>query len=1051
MAEVTGEIGGQPVELYNAATEATLKQLLAQIKMMSQKMGITAKQQADAEKEMEKFYKQLDKSNQGLKDARKKRDDETKAIEEASKARAKEDALRQRTAMVTGKLMQGLEGAANGLMNLVGKVTATMSSVANMGNSFAAAGGVFNNIPIVGGMLGSIFGAIGAAGDKVVNTFRQAGQVGANFGGSINALVNNASRAGLTMEQFSQMINKNSEGLALLGGNTTEGAKRVVNFTQALKKSGVQDDLARLGMNAEDIANGMASISGRLARAGLTRGMSDAQIAKVSGEYLKNLDAVSRLTGKNKEALQQEADARMADSQYRLMLAKLDPEGAANLEALMASIPKEHQAGLKEILATGNAVSDQAQAAMYYMNKTGQNAMQLGSAMRASGTLTKDQMYAFDAARKEEARVLAEQAKQGKGVISTLGMYGDSVQQAMTVGILNAAQEKTLQETKTQQEAELAKQRKGQVDSLDPAKLVEAQKTLAATSNEFTMMLARYLPTLMGAFQELIGFIRKYVLPAFEFIMQHWKELTIAIFGVIAVMKILRGVAATMEFINNFRNLGRQPGSKGNPMYTISADGPGGVGDLLDKDKKKGGKRPGKPSSGWRSIGGGLKDVDLNIGDKLKGLGETLKSSKNLVKGLGAVGAVASGAMLVSEMSDINAKEKSGEITKAQATEMKGGAVGSAAGGAGGALAGAAAGAAIGSVVPVIGTAIGGLIGAAIGGWAGSKGGEVIGGEIAKSGLIEKAGASITDAWTATTGFIGTGFTNVKNAISEKLPGIKEGLGSLVTGITDKIPGIKEGLSNLAGSIKDKISETLPAIKEGFGKFTDSIGSVFNSMKEKFAETFPAVTEGLRKVADGVKKSAEYVTEKASQGANYVKEGVKNTYNKMFGNKSGPAGSTTPAAPKPASPSGAATPNTPAPAPVVGTSPQGTGVNYGAKPEDVLRGFAKAQGVIKDPNKPTTATTTASIETIEQRKAREDAAKKAKQDQDKKTKEENERKERENRQPQQNAPAQEMPGTQLASLNKTMSDLLKTNKELVALNERQLAVQRKITGDVLVV
>lgn len=970
MAEVTGTIGDQQVELNNAATEATLKQLLIQTKLMAQKMGVSAAQQNKAEKQMAGFYKQLNKSNIGLKNSQKAREEEAKRIEAASKARAKEDALRERSAMVTNTFFKGLGAAADGLETFISKVGATMSAVANMGNSFAGAASVFNNIPIVGGLLGGIFGAIGGSADKVANSFRAVGQVGANFGGSISAMVNNASMAGLTMEQFGQMIQKNSEGLALLGGSTSEGAKRVVNFTQALKNSGVQDDLARLGFNAEDIANGMAGIAGRLARSGLTRGLSDAEITKVSGEYLKNLDAVSRLTGKNKEALQAEADARMADSQYRLMLAKLDPEGAANLEILMASIPKEHQAGLKEILATGTAVSDQARAAMYYMNKTGQNAMQLGSAMRASGTLTKEQMYAFDEARKEESKVLAAQAKEGRGVISTLGNYGTAVEQAMVVGSLNSAQEKTLRETRAQQEKEQAAQRKGQIDSLDPAALVAAQQSLAATSNQFTLMLANYLPQLMGAFNQLLSFIVTYVVPAFQFVMTHLKELVIAIVAVKVGMMALGAVVKTMEFINNFKNLGRTPGSKSNPMYTIDVGGP------------TRGRRvsPAKTTS----KGGGLLDRLGQVDPRFEGL----KGSKGLVRGLGAVGALASGAMLVSEMSDIKDQEKTGKITAAQATEMKGTAVGSAAGGAGGALAGAAAGAAIGSVIPVVGTVIGGLIGAGLGGWLGSEGGGIIGGEIAKGGFIEKAGAKITDAYKATTTFLGNGFTS-----------------------------IKEGLGDFAGSVKDKISETLPAIKEGFGKFTDGIGSMFNSMKDKFAETFPTVTEGLRKIADGVKKSAEFVADKAKAGANYVK------------------GLFTPTG-------GGGVGGTPTAATATAPANTSTGINYGGKPEEVLRQFAKSQGVIKDPNKPATGTTTGSIETIEQRRAREAEAAKVKEDAEKK--------EREQRQ-QQNVPGQENPNTMLASLNKTMSEMVKSHKELITIGERQLSVQRKLSGDVFAV
>jgi hypothetical protein len=190
-------------------------------------------------------------------------------------------------------------------------------------------------------------------------------------------------------------------------------------------------------------------------------------------------------------------------------------------------------------------------------------------------------------------------------------------------------------------------------------------------------------------------------------------------------------------------------------------------------------------------------------------------------------------------------------------------------------------------------------------------------------------------------------------------------------------------------------------------------------MKDKFAETFPTVTEGLRKIADGVGKSAEFVADKAKAGANYV----KGLFTRTGGGGGGVGGTPT-----------AATATAPA-----NTS---TGINYGGKPEEVLRQFAKSQGVIKDPNKPATGTTTGSIETIEQRRAKEAEAAKVKEDAEKK--------EREQRQ-QQNVPGQENPNTMLASLNKTMSEIVKSNKELITIGERQLSVQRKLSGDVFAV
>jgi hypothetical protein len=714
MAEVTGDIGGQPVQLNNAATEATLRQLLNSMTLIAQKLGVDAKRQAEMEKEMNKFFNQLDKTNKAAKNAEKLKQTESEALNRANAQRQREQELALKSEKAAMAVADGLGMVANASMEYANKLTSVMSSFANMGNSFSGAASVFSNIPIVGGMLGNVFGAIASAADKLQKSFIQAGSVGATFGGSIREMVNHASMAGLTFEQYSQVIQKNGESLALLGGSTSEGAKRLSQLSKTLKQSGLQDDLARLGMSAEDIASGMAQVTGRLSKAGLTRGMSDTQLAKTSADYLKNLDAISRLTGKNKDALQAEADARMADSKYRLMLAKLDPEGAANLEQLMASIPKEHQAGLREIAATGNAVSDAAQAALYYTTKTGQNAMNLNKTMLQTGTLTKEQVYAFDEARRAEAKTMAEQGKLGKGVISTLGMFGDDLQQQMTVGILDtAAQRETLRTTTQQQTAELkaaTEAQKKNKDSLDPANMLRLQQEIAKTANEFNVLLAEYLPKLQEAFTILADFVKTYLVPVFRFFMDHLKEIALAIAGVVIGLGILKKTFEAFKAYQEFKNLGKERGSTpANPMFVkdISGGGGGGGADETPEQRRK--RRESKR-------------------DKLK----SVKTGGKLLKGVAGLGTVVSAGMLYSDLSDIDEREKAGEITAQQAAMEKGGSYGEAGGGLSGALGGAAAGAAIGSVVPVVGTVIGGLIGGALGGWLGSNLGETIGKSVAK-------------------------------------------------------------------------------------------------------------------------------------------------------------------------------------------------------------------------------------------------------------------------------------------------------------------------------
>jgi hypothetical protein len=528
-------------------------------------------------------------------------------------------------------------------------------------------------------------------------------------------MVDAASGAGLTIDQFAGIIKRNGENVALLGAGTQDGAKQLAKMGKIMRDSAVSDDLARLGYNTEEISEGMAKFGGMMSRTG--KQMDQKDLVRMSGEYLKNLAAMSELTGKRKDELQAESDARMADSQYRLMMSRLDEEGAKNFEMLMKSVPKAHQAGLKEIIATGTANSDAAQATMAFMNQTGQSAMALGQVMRQSGTLTKEQFLEFSDTRRAEAKMMVEDGKQGRGVMTTLSLFGNSLEQELMVGIQDVAAQKSDERKALADQAEqLKKASENQKDALDPAAMKKLQEGIATLSNEFTKFLAQNMPMLTSAFSKLTSLVQSTLLPAFIFLMDHFTAIVV---GLVAFKLALAGAALYVK-AQEMKKAISGPGTAGNPAHVLVRN-PGALG------------------------GAGGVDVDGDGKKKGKGLGK-------LVKGAGVVGAVVGAGMLYSDITDINQQEKDGKITAAQANEQKGGAYG----GTGGAMAGAMAGAALGSVVPVIGTAIGGIVGGIVGGYVGKKSGEAVGRSVetkpgAKSTAPVKAEAPKSSAAPADT------------------------------------------------------------------------------------------------------------------------------------------------------------------------------------------------------------------------------------------------------------------------------------------------------------
>ena len=713
MAEAGGNFQGQDFNLTNVATESTLQQLIGSIALLSTKIDNSKagkKSQKQVEVEMQKFYKQLSTANDSiLKKTKAERDaiiqqrKHTKAVTENSDALEKNTVRMQQAGAMLGALAKVAGQAEKAFIGMVN----VLKDVSNVGNSMDAAAGVFGKIPIVGDVLSQSFGAVTQAASRSYEAFRTSASVGANFNNSISDLIDASSGAGLTIDDFSGIIQRTGPNVALLAGGTAEGAKRLALLGKSIRDSRVGDELARMGFSTVEINEGMANFAGRLARTGRLQTMTTQQIATVTGEYLKDLDAVAKLTGQSKQALQEQEEARMRDAQYLTMKNKLDPIGQKNLETLMNSIPAGLQAGAKEVLATGTATSEAGRNFLAFMNESGQNMQGLNASMRASGTLTKDQIL-------ESNRILKKSATEfvDSPVGETVGLFNTEVND-LTVGAFQLkGQQKNLSEVMAEQEKDM--KRGSDEGAFDPASLKRFQEEIAQTGNEFTKSLAqsKALETLMNSFGSLASSIQDTLIPLFERLATAAGPSIEGGLGKIAELsehinehfnKYLTGLGLATAAYGGFKTMMALRGAtRATPMYT-SEVGMGGGG-------------------GFMGEGGGKK------GRKGKGLGRLLKTG---AKRLPLIGAALSLGMGAADMADISSREEAGKITKEEAKVEKAETAGSAAGGAGGALAGAAAGAAIGSVVPLLGTAIGGLIGGVVGG----IGGDYLGGWLGKKSV----------------------------------------------------------------------------------------------------------------------------------------------------------------------------------------------------------------------------------------------------------------------------------------------------------------------------
>lgn len=488
MAEVTGDIGGQPVQLNNAATEATLRQLLAVMAKMGSKGG-----GAGGDAELQKLYEKIKKSNKSYDDELKKREKAAKNLDDQIKREEKKKKADDDAADAEAKRQKQVQAGANEISNL-GKTAEKvgqgffnlLGDLSKMGNDVTAVGGIFAKIPIVGGLVSSAFGAVAGAAQSTYKAFNTAASVGANFGGSIQEMQRTVAGTGLTLDQFTGIVAKNGENLALFAGSTAEGAKRLSNMAKTVRNSGLGDDLARLGYTTEDINNGFARYSAIMAKSGADRGKTDAQLAADTGQYLKNLDAVSKLTGKSKEALEKEEEARRNDAQFRIAEMKLKEGDRKNLDMFMNSMGETEKEAFKNMLATG-AMTGEAAQELAVANPAAAKIL-LDTAIRARQTGELSRQSVFDA---DKQLNVAAKANLGSARQSTLAANMAATHGKAVVGDMDRAQRKaSLEENAMKQTAELAEQQKKAKDGLDPASMKANMEKLADVSNKFMAALA---------------------------------------------------------------------------------------------------------------------------------------------------------------------------------------------------------------------------------------------------------------------------------------------------------------------------------------------------------------------------------------------------------------------------------------------------------------------------------------------------------------------------------------------------------------------------------
>ena len=145
---------------------------------------------------------------------------------------------------------------------------------------------------------GFLLGTLGGYIADSIDRFREFNLIGQTFNNDIFGMAKMAGDAGLSVEQFGEVIRKYARTTVAIGAETIAGTqKQIRSLTR---------DLSHFGFSIESLADFTASYLDQMVVTGQYERLTAAQLRQQTLEYIGNLAHLSRMTGKSAEQLSEE-------------------------------------------------------------------------------------------------------------------------------------------------------------------------------------------------------------------------------------------------------------------------------------------------------------------------------------------------------------------------------------------------------------------------------------------------------------------------------------------------------------------------------------------------------------------------------------------------------------------------------------------------------------------------------------------------------------------------------------------------------------------------
>ena len=207
------------------------------------------------------------------------------------------------------------------------------------------------NFPFVG----AVAADLGKSLDFNIDQFRALSSVGADFSQSLVQLRIASRDAFLPLLEFTDLVAKNSSQLAGLFGSVNQGAVELSKLTRSVR-SNLIPEFAGLGITTENLNEFLGTFFELQRIQNRSQFRDQEQATQAIRSYTIEVDRIARLTGVQREALNDAIRAQRDDSVFQAYLRGLSVDQANQQQALVAGLQGLNPAvgdAVKNILATG--------------------------------------------------------------------------------------------------------------------------------------------------------------------------------------------------------------------------------------------------------------------------------------------------------------------------------------------------------------------------------------------------------------------------------------------------------------------------------------------------------------------------------------------------------------------------------------------------------------------------------------------------------------------------------------------------------------------------